>query len=246
MRLDILLVEKNMVQSRARAQALIKAGKVKVAGMDKAKVKASTEIPEGTAVKLLEEDHPYVSRAAFKLLSIIDATGFSFKGKTVLDLGASTGGFTQVAIENHAKHVYAVDVGHGQLDVRLQKDSKITNLEKTDARSLTPKLIRKAPEVLLCDVSFISSTKILPHVVMAFPSISDVFVLVKPQFELTKEDIGPGGIVRSKERQRDALTRVQECLQGLGFEIPTFVKAPMAHQGMNQEFMLHARKPIEK
>ncbi|MBA43979.1 MAG: TlyA family rRNA (cytidine-2'-O)-methyltransferase [Magnetococcales bacterium] len=243
MRLDMLLVEQNLVQSRARAQAMIKAGKVHVEGMTK--VKASTDIPEGTKVKLLEADHPYVSRAAFKLKSIIDATGFTFKGKTVLDLGASTGGFTQVAIENHAKHVYAVDVGHGQLDARLQKDSKITNLEKTDARTLTPKLIKKEPEVLLCDVSFISSTKILPHVVMAFPSITDVFVLVKPQFELTKDDIGPGGIVRSKERQRDALTRVQECLQGLGFETPTFVKAPMAHAGMNQEFMLHGRKAAE-
>lgn len=243
MRLDLLLVEQNMVQSRARAQAMIKAGKVKVEGINK--VKASTDIPEGTKVKLLEEDHPYVSRAAFKLKSIIEATGFTFKDKTVLDLGASTGGFTQVAIENHAKHVYAVDVGHGQLDARLKKDSKITNLEKTDARTLTPKIIKKVPDVLLCDVSFISSTKILPHVVMAFPSITDVFVLVKPQFELTKDDIGPGGIVRSKERQRDALTRVQECLQGLGFKTPTFVKAPMAHQGMNQEYMLHARKPVE-
>ena len=243
MRLDMLLVEQNMVQSRARAQALIKAGKVKVDGMKA--VKASTDIPEGTKVTLLEADHPYVSRAAFKLKSIIEATGFRFKDKIVLDLGASTGGFTQVAIENHAKHVYAVDVGHGQLDDRLKADKKITNLEKTDARTLSPKEIKKAPEVLLCDVSFISSTKVLPHVLMAFPSIENVFVLVKPQFELTKDDIGPGGIVRNKQRQQDALTRVKECLEGLGFETPTFVKAPMAHAGMNQEYMLHARKPAE-
>jgi len=135
-----------------------------------------------------------------------------------------------------------VDVGHGQLDERLKSDKQITSLEKTDARTLTPQMVRKAPDVLLCDVSFISSTKILPHVLLLFPSIVDVFVLVKPQFELTKEDIGPGGIVRNKQRQQDALTRVKECLQGLGFSTPTFIKAPMAHGGMNQEFMLHGRR----
>jgi len=240
MRLDLLLVEKKLVQSRARAQAMIKAGKIKVEGFKGAK--ASTDIPEDAVIKLLEQDHPYVSRAAFKLKAIIEATGFKFKDKIVLDLGASTGGFSQVALEEKAKHVYAVDVGHGQLDERLKSDKQITSLEKTDARTLTPQMVRKAPDVLLCDVSFISSTKILPHVLLLFPSIVDVFVLVKPQFELTKEDIGPGGIVRNKQRQQDALTRVKECLQGLGFSTPTFIKAPMAHGGMNQEFMLHGRR----
>lgn len=242
MRLDILLVEKKLAASRGRAQALIKEGKVKVEGLGK--LKPSIDVPEDAGIHLLEPDDGYVSRGALKLKPIIDATGFNFKHKTCLDVGASTGGFTQVALEEGAKHVYAVDVGTGQLSDVFKGDPRVTSFEKTDGRNLSKAQIKNAPDVMLCDVSFISCTRILAHVLLTFPSIKDAFVLVKPQFELTREDVGPGGIVRNKNRQFDALEKVKACLNELGFETPTFVKIRQAKKNSNQEFMVHGQKPL--
>ena len=241
MRLDALLVEKGLAPSRSKATTLIKNGHVVVPGQEK--LKPSLEVAEEAAVRVTTTDMGYVSRGADKLLSLLPATGFRFKQKVVLDIGASTGGFTQLALEDGAKHVYAVDVGAGQLAAPLLNDPKVSNLEKTDGRQLTPQNIPQPPEVLLCDVSFISCTKILPDVLATFPSIGDVFVLVKPQFELTRQDVGPGGIVRNKTRQMAALESVKACLQEAGLETPTFVRTALARPGANQEFMLHGRKP---
>lgn len=243
MRLDILMVDKKLAKSRARAQELIKGGKVKITGMKN--LKPSLDVAEDVIITMSEDDHPYVSRAAFKLKAIIDATGFVFRDKVVLDIGASTGGFTQVALEEGAKHIYAIDVGHGQLDAAFKEDAQVTSLEKTDGRNLLPSMVRRTPDVVLCDVSFISCTKILPHMILSFPSINDVLVLVKPQFELTPDDIGHGGIVRDKQRCYDALEKVKQCLIDLGFEVPTFIKSPLNNSKSNQEFVIHARRPIE-
>lgn len=244
MRLDSLLVERGLAPSRSKATALIKDGHVMVPGVtNPKKIKPSLEVADDADVTVTTTDMGYVSRGAEKLKAILPATGFDFKHKVVLDIGASTGGFTQLSLEEGAQQVFAVDVGTGQLADALKNDPKVVNLEKTDARNLSHKDIPTEPHVLLCDVSFISSTRILPHVLATFPSISDVFVLVKPQFELTQQDVGKGGIVRSKERQLDALESVKQCLQDCGFETPTFVKAPQAKQTKNQEFILHGRKP---
>lgn len=244
MRLDTLLVEKKLATSRAKATALIKGGHVLVPGEENPKkIKPSLDVPEDSDVKVTTSDPGYVSRGAEKLKAILPATGFEFKHKVVLDIGASTGGFTQLALEHGAQHVFAVDVGSAQLADPLRADPKVSNLEKTDARNLSHKDIPTEPHVALCDVSFISSTRILPHILATFPTITDVFVLVKPQFELTREDVGKGGIVRSKQRQLDALQSVKTCLQTCGLETPTFVKAPQSRKGGNQEFMLHGRKP---
>ena len=243
MRLDALLVEKGLAPSRSKATTLIKNGHVVVPGHNK--LKPALEVPEDAEVKVTTADMGYVSRGAEKLLAILPATGFVFKHKVVLDIGASTGGFTQLALEEGAQHVYAVDVGTGQLAASLANDPKVTNLEKTDGRNLTPQNIPKPPQAMLCDVSFISCTKILPDVLATFPSITDVFVLVKPQFELTRQDVGAGGIVRSKQRQMDALENVRTCLHSAGFQTPTFVRAPLARHGANQEFVLHGRKATD-
>ena len=243
MRLDALLVEKGLAPSRSKATALIKGGHVVVMGENPKKIKPALDVPEDADVIVTTTDLGYVSRGAEKLKAILSPTGFEFKHKVVLDIGASTGGFTQLALEEGAQHVFAVDVGTGQLAEALKNDPKVTNIEKTDARNLTRKHIPTEPHVLLCDVSFISCTKILPHVLETFPSITDAFVLVKPQFELTRRDVGRGGIVRSIQRQLDALESVKTCLQACGLETPTFVKAPGGQKGGNQEFMLHGRKP---
>lgn len=245
MRLDALLVEKGLAPSRSKAVDLIKAGHVAVPGVtNPKKIKPALEVADDADVTVTTSDMGYVSRGAEKLKAILPATGYSFKHKVVLDVGASTGGFTQLALEKGAQHVFAADVGTGQLAEELKNDPKVTNLEKTDGRNLTHKDVPTEPHVLLCDVSFISCTRILPHVLKTFPSITDVFVLVKPQFELTREDVGKGGIVRDKKRQMDALESVRKCLNDCGYEAPTFVKTPLSRYGANQEFMLHGQKKL--
>lgn len=240
MRLDTLLVERGLARSRARATALIKDGKVKVAGIKKPK--PSIDVPVDADVTLLADDHPYVSRAALKLKALADATGLLFKDRVVLDIGAAHGGFTQLALEYGAAHVYAVDVGTGQLDSTLKTDPKVTSYEQTDARALAAADVPQRPHLLLCDVSFISATKVLPHLVEIFPELEEMAILVKPQFELTPQDIGPGGVVRDKAKQYQALERLQKCLNELGFDAPTYVKSPLKGEKGNQEFMLHGRR----
>ena len=243
-RLDKLLLDQGHARSRTRAQAMIKDGKVRVKGFQN--VRPGSEVPANAEITLLEPDHPYVSRAALKLKALVEATGLKFKHRIVLDMGAAHGGFTQVALESGAQLVYAVDVGTGQLDAAFQNDPSVISLEKTDGRSLNADMLPHAPDVLLCDVSFISSTLIIPHLISMFPSIEDAAILVKPQFELQREDIGAGGIVRSKEARQRACARVKGCMEDLGFEVPTLMKCPLSGADGNQEYLLHARRPKPK
>lgn len=241
MRLDVYLVQKGLVQSRSRAKALIDKGVVQLNGS--VVTKSSTVVPEGAKVSLLEEDHPYVSRAAFKLKALVDTLGHSFEGAYVLDVGASTGGFTQVALEKGAKHVYSVDVGTGQLHESLRKHPRVTNIEQTDARDVHRKMFKVEPSILICDMSFISLTKVMPALLLEMDSLFHLYILVKPQFEVGKAYIDKNGIVKNEERRLKALSDIEICVQDLGFEVVHDMASPLSGGDGNIEYLIYAERP---
>jgi 23S rRNA (cytidine1920-2'-O)/16S rRNA (cytidine1409-2'-O)-methyltransferase len=240
-RLDSYLVTHGLARSRTRARELVEAGHVQVDGAVQAK--ASFSVEDGAVVELLQQDHPYVSRGAFKLLALLEAApALTLANTIVLDLGASTGGFTQVALDRGAKRVYALDVGTGQLDASLQHHPKVTNLEKTDARHLADVPFDPPPTVLVGDLSFISLTKVLPAVFERLPQVRQVGLLVKPQFELEPEDIGTGGIVKDSTKHDRACKNVRDCVTAHGFTVSVLVPCPLKGGDGNQEFLLFAEK----
>lgn len=193
-RLDEALVRRGLAASRERARALVLAGKVLV---DDAVVdKAGSRVAKDARLALREPDHPFVSRGGVKLAGALDAFGLSPEGRVCADVGASTGGFTQVLLERGARRVFAVDVGYGQLAEPLRRDARVVALERTNARSLPPGSFDEPPTFVVVDVSFISATKVLPAVLAQCAPAVDVLVLVKPQFEAGREHVDKGGVVR--------------------------------------------------
>lgn len=241
MRLDALLVARGLARSRARAQALIEAGHVQVPHFS-GKLKSSTDFPDDTQILLQQEDFPYVSRGALKLLALIEQTNLRVEDEVVLDVGASTGGFTQVCLQYRAQRVYAVDVGTAQLATEVLFDNRVVDMSQTDARTLEAKSFDLPPTVLVMDVSFISATKILPHVLNTFQTIGQVGLLVKPQFELSPQEIGSGGIVRDEKLRQKALANVVAELEALGFDIQNTLPSPIEGGDGNQEFILYATR----
>ncbi|GLV47017.1 TlyA family rRNA (cytidine-2'-O)-methyltransferase [Thermus sp. LT1-2-5] len=235
MRLDRYLVEQGLAESREKAKALIAQGKVRVEG--KVVQKAAYPVPEGAQVEVLEEVR-YVSRGAYKLLGALEAFALSPAGKVAADLGASTGGFTQVLLEGGANRVYAVDVGKGQLHPSLRQDLRVVSLEEQDARTLR---LPEPVDLLVMDVSFISSTLLLPKVWELLEPGGDALVLVKPQFELW-----PGahkGVVRDPALRRRALVRVREKAMSLGFQVLGERESPLPGKEGNREVWLWLRRP---
>jgi 23S rRNA (cytidine1920-2'-O)/16S rRNA (cytidine1409-2'-O)-methyltransferase len=240
MRLDIYLFKNGYAKSRTRAQSLIKQGFVKV--NDKPVTKTGTPIEDDDEVDLLEQDHPYVSRGAFKLKGILDSLKHNFTNKNVIDIGSSTGGFCQISLEYGAEHVVAIDVGTDQLDSSLRNLEKLTVLEQTDARNLEKNMLPVVPNILVSDVSFISQTRILPHILNEFKSIKQLYILVKPQFELTKGKIGRGGIVRSKKDREEALNSVINCVKENCFIVKHIIDSPIKGGEGNCEYMLYGER----
>lgn len=235
MRLDRYLVERGLVESREKAKRLIEAGRVQVGG--KVVVKPSFAVPEGAEVELLAEER-YVGRGAYKLLGALAAFPVDPEGKVAADLGASTGGFTQVLLERGARQVYAVDVGRGQLHPSLRQDARVVALEEQDARTLQ---LPEPVDLVVMDVSFISSTLLLPKVKELLRPGGEALVLVKPQFELW-----PGahrGVVREEALRREALERVKGKALGLGFQVLGEAESPLAGKEGNREFWLWLRAP---
>ncbi|WP_038047104.1 TlyA family RNA methyltransferase [Thermus caliditerrae] len=235
MRLDRYLVERGLVESREKAKRLIEAGRVQVGG--KVVVKPSFAVPEGAEVELLAEER-YVGRGAYKLLGALAAFPVDPQGKVATDLGASTGGFTQVLLERGAQRVYAVDVGRGQLHPSLRQDARVVALEEQDARTLQ---LPEPVDLVVMDVSFISSTLLLPKVKELLRPGGEALVLVKPQFELW-----PGahrGVVREEALRREALERVKGKALGLGFQVLGEAESPLAGKEGNREFWLWLRAP---
>lgn len=244
LRLDKLLVDRGLSASRERAQALILAGKVLV---NEQKIeKAGAQVPADCAIRLLGEDLKYVSRGGLKLERALDHWKIAVEDKTCLDVGASTGGFTDCLLQRGAARVIAVDTGYGQMDFRIRRDARIRLLEKTNARFLTREAIGEPVDVIVVDVSFISATLVLPAVIgAAFPPSADprrgrqIVVLVKPQFEVGRELVGRGGIVRDEKAQREAVNKVRAQLSDLGAARTDTVESPILGAEGNREFLLY-------
>ncbi|MGH9498206.1 MAG: TlyA family RNA methyltransferase [Terriglobales bacterium] len=241
-RLDKLLFERGLTASRERAQALILAGKVLVDGQKIEKAGAGVEA--GADIRLLGEDMKYVSRGGLKLEKALEHWKIDVTGTTCLDVGASTGGFTDCLLQHGASRVIAVDTGHGQIDFRLRQDPRVRLLEKTNARYLTREQLGEVVDFVAMDVSFISATLVLPAVIAAaFPSHlsgGQIVVLVKPQFEVGRELVGKGGIVRDEAAQLAAVEKVRQTIVAQGWTRTETIESPIRGAEGNREFLLHA------
>jgi len=245
MRVDVLLMERGLVPSRERARALILAGRVLV--REQKVDKPGTMVPEDSPIRLLGEDPPYVSRGGLKLAGALEHWPIAVAGRGCLDVGASTGGFTDCLLQHGAAHVTAVDTGFGQIAMKLRNDPRVRLLERTNARFLAKGALeegRGAPALTLLamDVSFISATLLLGPVVAAAPNLSEAVVLVKPQFEAGRGHVGKGGIVRDPEAHQLAIDRVADCVRTMGWEVVEMIPSPITGAEGNREFLLYARR----
>jgi len=239
-RLDQLLVARGLAESRARARTAIEAGGVTVDGQP-AKA-ASQPVAEDAAITYANA-HRFVGRAALKLDHALTLWPVEVEGRVVLDVGASTGGFTEVCLERGAVCVYAVDVGQGQLHPRLAAHPCIVNLQHTDARDLDATLIPEAPSLIVCDASFIGLAKVLPAALALATPDADLITLVKPQFEMERRaDVGRGGVVRDSEARAAALARVEAWLAAAGWIVQATADSPIPGGDGNLEYLLWARR----
>ena len=238
-RADLYLTENGYYESRARAQAAIKAGLVKVDG--KRLKKASEKLSDENEI-LAKAEHPWVSRGGLKLAYALKEFGVSAEGKTCLDVGASTGGFSDVLAQKGAAKIYAVDVGHGQLHASLQNVPEITSMEGQDARELTATDFTTAPQLIACDASFISCMKVLERPLTLAARTAELVTLVKPQFEVGKAGIKRGGLVKSESLALQALSDVSAWVTQKGWHVVATCKSPIKGGSGNTEYLLHARR----
>jgi 23S rRNA (cytidine1920-2'-O)/16S rRNA (cytidine1409-2'-O)-methyltransferase len=243
-RLDKLLVDRGLAASRERAQALILAGNVLVDGQKFEK--AGAQVSAECVIRLLREDLKYVSRGGLKLERALEHWNIAVEGKICLDVGASTGGFTDCLLQRGAAQVIALDTGYGQMDFKLRQDARVRLLEKTNARYLTREALGLTVDFIAMDVSFISATLVLPAVVSAgFLELPDerrerkIVVLVKPQFEAGREHVGKGGIVRDEAAQFSAVEKVRTALLRLGTAQTDTIESPILGAEGNREFLLY-------
>lgn len=236
-RLDQVLVQRGLAPSRERAQALILAGKVRVSGARADR--AAMPVGEDASVDV-EEPQPYVSRGGFKLAGALDALGVGVAGVAALDIGSSTGGFTDVLLQRGARRVYAVDVGKGQLDWRLRNDERVAVMEGVNAREGFD--LPEPVDLIVADVSFISVRLAVPPAFRHLRDGGDVVVLVKPQFEAGRDAVGPGGIVRDPLARRDAALAVARAFAERGVGAQRIVVSPAPGREGNVELFVHARK----
>ena len=238
MRLDQYLVEKGLAPTREKAQALIMSGLVLVDG--KTADKPGQRVKENAKVEI-KEPFKYVSRGGYKLEHALEKLGLSVEGFTILDVGASTGGFTDCLLQRGAKKVYAVDAGKAQMDQKLRQDPRVVLYEETDARELTEEHIPEKVDLITMDVSFISSKKLLPIVVKFLKEEGFLLVLVKPQFELHPKFVKKG-VVKDDEKKAQAVLDVANFLKGLGFSVLRVIKAKPRGTKGNEEFFLFAKR----
>ena len=246
-RLDKLMLQRGLASSRERAQALVLAGRVLV---NEQKIeKAGTNVDEESSIRILGADNPYVSRGGLKLAKALQHWHIDVRDKVCMDIGTSTGGFTDCLLQRGAAQVIAVDTGYGQIDARLRRDPRVRLLEKTNARYLAAEQIwpqagdRRAIAVIAMDVSFISATLVLPAVVSCAKGSGgfELVVLVKPQFEVGRERVGKGGIVRDAEAQQMAVERVRKAVVELGGRDIEVIDSPILGAEGNREFLLYSR-----
>ncbi len=238
-RVDMLLVERGLVESRSRAQALIMAGQV-FAGERKI-AKPGETVPGDAALQVRGRDHPWVSRGGLKLAHALDHFAIDPAGRVALDVGASTGGFTDVMLSRGAAKVYAVDVGRGQLDWKLRQDPRVVVLEKTNARDLGGAQVPEPVSLITCDTSFIGLETVLPAPLALAAPGAILVALIKPQFEVGKGQVGKGGVVRDPAQHREVCDRIVGWLSGLpGWTVLGVTESPITGPEGNKEFLIAA------
>jgi len=244
-RLDKLLVDKGLAQSRERARTLIVDGKVEVGGI--VATKAGSQVDKGVDVKLKEADHGFVSRGAFKLIKGLDSFDIDPTDMVALDIGASTGGFTDVLLQRGAKRVYAIDVGYGQLAWKLRQDERVVVIERENVRHLPSERVPEACDIAVIDVSFISLTKVLPKVVelLRAPAGKPIVALIKPQFEAGKDQVGKGGVVRDPAIRQATIDKIRDWASEHSFDVGEVVESPIRGPAGNVEFLVLLGSPSE-
>ena len=236
-RLDHLLIERSLAESRERAQALIFAGQILVNGQ---KIdKAGTLVPGDAELRILGEALRYVSRGGLKLEHALQEFHVPVTGKTALDIGASTGGFTDCLLQQGCAKVYAIDVGYGQLAWKLRQDPRVVVIERVNIRAMEPALIPEQADLAVIDVSFISLEKVIPPVLKFLKPISEIIALIKPQFEVGKELVGKGGIVRDEAARAAAVDRIAKFVRSQGLEVKGVIPSPITGQDWNVEFLMY-------
>jgi len=243
-RVDLLLVERGLVPSRERARALILAGRVMASEQ---KIEKPSAMVNGDApIRFLGDDMPYVSRGGLKLQAALDHWKIEVTGRACLDVGASTGGFTDCLLQRGAAHVTAIDTGFGQISMKLRNNPRVRLVERTNARYLAPGALSEPGShdlsLLVMDVSFISATLLLGPVLAAAPHLREAAILVKPQFEVGRGNVGKGGIVRDPEAHKQAVEKVAASIASFGWQVVETIPSPITGAEGNQEFLLYARR----
>jgi 23S rRNA (cytidine1920-2'-O)/16S rRNA (cytidine1409-2'-O)-methyltransferase len=239
-RLDALLVERGMAETRAKAQALILAGAVWSG--DRKLDKAGTSLADDTPLELKGRDHPWVSRGGIKLAHALEHFSIDVTGAVALDIGASTGGFTDVLLSHGAARVYAVDVGHGQLAWKLRQDPRVIVLERVNARHLSATEMPEAPDIIVCDASFIGLETVLPAALALAKPRAKLVALIKPQFEVGPERVGKRGVVRDPALHREVCERIAQWLEDIGWKVEGIAESPIRGPEGNVEFLIHAQR----
>jgi 23S rRNA (cytidine1920-2'-O)/16S rRNA (cytidine1409-2'-O)-methyltransferase len=236
-RLDSLLAERGLFESRSRAAAAVLAGTVHL-GPGRRRAEKPGQLVDAAVELEVDAPPPYVSRGGIKLANALDALGIDVAGRRALDVGASTGGFTDCMLQRGAEHVIALDVAYGELDFRLREDPRVTVVERVNARALAPDQLPYRPDLITLDVSFISLTKVLPAVLAAAGGAFDALAMVKPQFEVGKDRVGKGGVVRDPELRREAVESVAACARELGATVMGAAPSSLAGPSGNRETFL--------
>ncbi|MBT1072800.1 TlyA family RNA methyltransferase [Pelotalea chapellei] len=235
-RLDKLMVERGLVPSREKAQALIMAGQVVVG--DHAVHKAGQQIAGDAEIRIKGEVLPFVSRGGLKLKKALDEFDVDVTGLVAIDVGASTGGFTDCLLQAGAVRVFAVDVGYGQLAWKLQQDPRVVSMEKTNIRHLAPEQLDEQPDLAVIDASFISLTKVLPSTVQIVKPGSRIIALIKPQFEVGKGEVGKGGIVRDPSAHEKVIENIRQSAREMGLNVAGVCESPITGADGNREFLI--------
>jgi len=233
-RLDTLLADRGLFASRTRAAASVMAGEVRLGG-DGERAQKPGQLVASDVVIAVDEAPRFVSRGGIKLANALEHFAVDVRGRRCLDIGASTGGFTDCLLKNGAAHVVAADVAYGELDWALRNDDRVTVLERTNARAITCDALPYAPDLVVIDVSFISLTKVLPAVLACAAPVHDVLAMVKPQFEAGRGNVGKGGVVRDPDQRRALLISVAECARGLGAAVLGFASSGLPGPKGNRE-----------
>ena len=238
-RLDKLMVQRQLAGSRERARALIMSGRVLV---DDCPVdKGGMLVDPMVALRIKGEDIPFVSRGGLKLAKALETFHLDVAGRTAIDVGASTGGFSDCLLQHGAKKVYAVDVGYGQLAWRLREDPRVVNLERTNIRTLSVEQLDGKPDLAVIDTSFISLEKVLPATIALVRAGSDIVALIKPQFEVGKGRVGKGGVVRDPAQHDQVVDKIKLLAEQAGCQVVALCESPILGPKGNREFLIHLR-----